>query len=199
MSLAQAVYHSQSLPPTTQPGAFSAHAASATAVGASQFSGDAGLKRNHPNAICVTYGVSSSFGELCQNAYVQQTMGDSDCSYSRSYLVPMTNSHIPSDGVIRECGKTLGPKDVCVPKNTVAIACDPDKLHVGLNVGGGSFQLEPSYIAVPRSTVDFIAEQYASCYKPKPEESGKKYAYVKTSSHVALSEGVRPPVTLNMP
>lgn len=198
MSLAQAVYHTQSLPPTTQPGAFSAHAASATAVGASQFHGDAELKRNNPNALCVTYGSAASFGELCQNAYTQQTMGDNDCSYNQSYLIPTTNSHIPSDGVIRECGKTRNPQDVCVPKGTVAIACNPDQLNVGLNVGGGSFQLEPSYIAVPKSTVDLIAEQYTSCYNPKPEDSGKKFAYVKTSAHVALSEGIRPPIPLNM-
>jgi hypothetical protein len=198
MSLAQAVYHLQSLPPTTQSGAFSAHAASATAVGASQFRGDAELKRNNPNAICVTYGTADSFGELCQNAYTQQTMGDNDCSYNQSYLVPMTSSNIPSDGVIRECGKSLNPRDVCVPKGTVAIGCNPDQMNVGLNVGGGSFQLEPSFIAVPKSTVNLIAEQYASCYGPKLEDSNKKYAYVKTSAHVALSEGIRPPIPLNM-
>ena len=188
MSLTQTVYRTQSLPPTTQSGAFSAHAASATAVGASQFSGDAGLRETNPNALCVTGGLASSYAELCQLAFIQQTMGDKDCSYNDTYLVPMTDSNIPSDGVIRECSQALNSKDVCIPVNTKLIACNPDSLNVGLNVGGGNFQLQPSYIAVPESTARFIAEKYASCYGPKIDDSEKKYAYVRTSSHVALKE-----------
>lgn len=197
MSLAAAVHSTQSLPTNTRPGAFSAHATSGTAVGASQFRGDANLKQNHPNSLCVTYTPSSSIGELCQMAFTEQTMGDSDCSYGRSYLVNMRDANLPSDGVIKECHTISNRNEVCVPKGTVAVACNPDQLSVGLNVGGGSMQLEPSYIAVPKSELNMISEQYTSCYSGNVNNSGK-YAYVKTSSHVALDEGIRPPPRLNM-
>lgn len=198
MSLAAAVHSTQSLPTATNPGAFSAHAASSTAVGASQFRGDANLKKTHPNSICVTYTPSSSIGELCQMAFTEQTMGDNNCSYGHSYLVNMRDSRIPSDGVIKECHTVSNPNEVCVPRGTVAIACSPDQLSVGLNVGGANFQLEPSYIAVPKSEINILSEQYASCYGPAPNNESKKYAYVKTSSHAALDEGIRQPPRLNM-
>jgi hypothetical protein len=196
MSLAQAVHNMQSLPSSSRPGAFEAHASSATAVGASQFRGDASLKQDHKNALCVTYVPATSVGELCQAAFVQNTMGDSDCSYNRSYMVSTTNRNLPADGIIKECNKVTDPNEVCVPKGTVALACNPDQLGVGLNVGGGNYQMEPSYIAVPKSEIDYIAQVYNSCYGPNPSDHQNRYAYVKTSSHVALEDGIRRPQVL---
>lgn len=198
MSLAMQVHHTQSLPTNTNPGAFSAHATSDTAVAASQFRGDANLKQTHPNSICVTYTASPSIGQLCQMAFTEQTMGDNDCSYSRSYLVNKNDANLPRDGVIKECHTVSNPNEVCVPRGTVAVACNPDQLSVGLNVGGGNYQLEPSYIAVPKSQMDLISSQYLSCYSGDPAISSKKYAYVKTSSHVALEDGMRQPPRVNM-
>jgi len=198
MSLAEAVFHTQALPTTTNPDAFSAHATSDTAVAASQFRGDPRLKQNHPNALCVTYTPTSSIAELCQMAYTEQTMGDNNCSYGRSYLVNMMDSNLPVDGVIKECHRVSNPLEVCVPRGAVAVACNPDQLSVGLNVGGGSMQLEPSYIAVPQSEMNLLSEQYTSCYGPTPGQSSARYAYVKTSSQTGLNEGVRGPVPLNL-
>jgi hypothetical protein len=198
MSLAQAVHNTQSLPTATDPGAFSAHAYTAVSVAASQFKGDASLKQNHKNSICVTYTPAASIGELCQAAFVANTMGDNDCSYNNSYLISALNSNIPSDGKIKECHLVSDPNEVCVPRGTVALACSPDQLGVGLNVGGGNYQLEPSYIAVPKSEVDLLTEKYMSCYAPHPGDHAQRYAYVKTSSQVGLDEGVRPAYTLNI-
>lgn len=192
MSIAQLAHQIQSLPSNTRPGAFSAHASTATAVAASQFRGDATLKQSHPNSLCVTFVPSQSFGELCQAAYLQNTMGDNDCSYNKTYMVNANNSNIPHDGVIKECQNVSDPTEVCVPKGTVAVACNPDMINVGLNVGGGNFQLEPSYIAAPKSVVDLITQKYDSCYAPHPSEHTQKYAYTKTSSQVALSQGIPP-------
>jgi hypothetical protein len=125
-------------------------------------------------------------------------MGDNDCSYNRSYLVSALNNNLPADGVIKECHKVSDSNEVCVPKGTVALACSPDQLGVGLNVGGGNYQLEPSYIAVPKSQVNLLSEQYTSCYAPHPGDHAQRYAYVKTSSQVGLDEGRRPPFTPNM-
>ena len=191
-SLTQAVHTIQSVPTYLIPNAFDAHASTATAVAASRFKGDANLKSN---AICVTYTPANSVAELCQHAYVQNSIGDNNCSYSNSYFVNSSDKRIPSDGVIKECSKSSG-NEVCVPDGTVALACNPDSINVGLNFGGGNFQLEPSFIAVPKSEVNHIVENLNSCYGPHQQSSGQqRFAYVKTSMHTSLNDNNRPSQT----
>ena len=192
-SLTQAVHTIQFTPTNLNPNAFDSHAYTATAVAASRFSGDANLKEN---ALCVTYTPSNSVADLCQAAYTQQTSGDNNCPYSKSFLVNASDKSIPRDGIIKECGKH-NANEVCVPPGTMALACNPDTIHAGLNVGGGNFQLEPSFIAVPKSEVMLIAENLNSCYGPhKQAAADQRYAYVKTSVHVGLNVNNRPPQIL---
>ena len=195
-SLTQAVNTIQSVPTNLIPTAFNAHAASATSVAATQFKGDANLKLTNHNALCVTYIPSSSIGGLCQAAYTQNSIGDNNCSYSSSYFINASDKSIPRDGVIKECGKE-NSGEVCVPPGTIALACNPDMINSGVNVGGGNFQLEPSFIAVPQSEVKQIVEGMNSCYGPHPQSaSQQRYAYVKTSIHVGLNDNNRPPQML---
>ena len=107
-----------------------------------------------------------------------------------------SDKSIPRDGVIKECGKE-NSGEVCVPPGTIALACNPDMINSGVNVGGGNFQLEPSFIAVPQSEVKQIVEGMNSCYGPHPQSaSQQRYAYVKTSIHVGLNDNNRPPQML---
>ena len=195
-SLTQAVNTMQTVPTNLIPTAFDAHASSATSVAATRFKGDANLKLTNRNALCVTYIPSDSVAGLCQAAYTQHTVGDNNCSYSKSYLINASNKSIPSNGQIKECGfENSG--EVCVPSGTMALACNPDSIHAGINVGGGNFQLEPSFIAVPKSEVKKIVEGMNSCYGPHPQSaSQQRYAYVKTSVHVGLNDNNRPPQML---
>ena len=192
MSLLQSSY--QSVPNNLTQNAFDAHASTATAVAASRFRGDANLKKNNPHALCVTSrSTAVSVAELCQAAYVQNSIGDNDCSYNNSYFVNTSDKRIPRDGIIKECSRQ-NSDEVCTPQGTVAIACNPDLINVGLNVGGGSFQLEPSYIAVPKSEITHIMQNFNNCNGPHQQSaSQQRYAYVKTSVHSSLGDNIRPP------
>jgi hypothetical protein len=71
-------------------------------------------------------------------------------------------------------------------------------IHNATGVSGRSVQLEPSFIAVPKSEVNQIVEGMNSCYGPHPQSSAsqQRYAYVKTSAHVGLNDNNRPPQML---
>lgn len=181
--LAQAAPHAQTVPSASNKSAFQSQAATATATAAAHYTGDAALKR-HTNSMCVTYVPGGDMRSLCQAAFTQNTSGDNNCAYSQTYLVSVDNQNLPRDGVIKECGTTKDPNEVCVPKGTVALACNPAQIG-SINAGGpaGNYQMQPGYIAVPRSTVEYLLNGVTGCSKSHPEEHHDKYAYVKTSLH----------------
>lgn len=160
-------------------GAFSAQNSTNIANAATQFAGDASYRNSHPNAICPTSQYSTNLGALCSLAFDQNTNGASTCSWNGAYLIPMDDKNIPADGKIRECSETTDPKEVCTPKGTVALLCSPDE--IGLNVGGGKYQLNPSYIAVPKSLADQLAGHYGDCYSGDVPVESKSFSYVRTS------------------
>lgn len=188
MNLAAATVH-QNLPSAAQPNAFKAQNATATATAAAHFQGNERLKHFHKNALCVTYAPAKSPADLCMMAYTNNTAGHG-CDYSKDFLWSIDGDNLPAGG-IKTCEETNDPNEVCVPKGTVAFACGADAFGGGgLNVNHGT--LVPSYMAVPQSTIDLMMEQYNSCYGPKPGDNGDKTAYMKTSSHLALSSARAP-------
>lgn len=170
------------LPTAGEPRSFNIFGFSDIATASSHFAGDPGYKKSHPNALCVTSRPGSTLPEKCMMAYDEQTSGAGPCSYNKSYMInadEVGNQNIPS------CDSVSDPKAICVPKGTTSVLCDPDQMKVGLNVGGGSFQLEPVYIAVPTSEYNQdVLNDFGTCKSPNPKAASDPHGYMKTTNFV---------------
>ena len=137
--------------------------------------------QNNPNALCTTSGTGiRNVNSLCFQAFAENQSETSVCGFGSGtlgHLVSADDTRVPKNG-IREC-KNSQPGEVCVQEGAVAMLCSPDQM--GLNVGGGNYQMNPSYIAVPKSTADWLNGHNVGCNKPNPHVAASKYGYMKTS------------------
>lgn len=176
------------IPSAAVKGAFVTHDTTATATAAARFSGDKQYKHSHPNALCITSAVTSNLNELCTLAFDRSNNPTGTCGWNGSTIVAMDSDKMPADGKLKLCSEVKNSREACLPTGTVAIACGSDSASGGINVGGGNYQMVPSWIAVPQSEADLLMGQYESCYAGKPGVDNKKYEYTKTTNYsVAFS------------
>jgi hypothetical protein len=167
---------------------FTAHASTSIATAAARASGNPQVYAKHENAMCPTYPPTSSsqvptISDLCVAAFNNQHQGNKSCP--GDYLIDASKV---KGNTIGMCG-TTAPGEPCLPPgmSLTALRCDAAQQSGSVGGSNGATHVS-SWIAVPTSLANQVAEQHVSCYSghpPHPSHPEARYAYVKTTANLA--------------